>query len=225
MTATLGSFHLLDDFEATCHRLKATANVAAEQEAILEAALERLAEASVDEFDHLAVHHADKPYRIVNNVNMLDDVSLLAFRTIGAAFEAVSTERNVRVAFLVDNLAPADRLRGVVAVFSALGFVVASPEHVALQLGEHDGLPGSGSALARYRDEATSVARRIFIEAVPERRNVLWLSGEVTLDELQSLASVLTPGYVGVFRNDAPIDGSTVQLFRRSVDTTSAPLG
>lgn len=69
--------------------------------------------------------------------------------------------------------------------------------------------------LAAVRDESVMLAQRVFKEAVTGRAHVLWVSSGATFAELSALVTVLDDApYVGVFRNDAPVDGSRVQIFR-----------
>lgn len=161
--------------------------------------------------EKIAVWHADKFYRLVNQVDELNASSLLFMRSVGAAFEAFCKERGLWVAYLVDNQAPMDRLVGLRAAFASLGFVVASPElFVEPLLAETPGAQPPGVV-----HEAIELAVQLFESAVDERRNVLWVSGEVPLEDLQYLAGELRgQPYVGVFRNDVPADGTEVQVFQ-----------
>jgi hypothetical protein len=72
-----------------------------------------------------------------------------------------------------------------------------------------------GARPEQVYEEAAVVAMKLFQTALDERRNVLWVSGDLPLDGLQYLADKLRgQPYVGVFRNEAPADGSTVQMFQ-----------
>jgi hypothetical protein len=174
-----------------------------------------------DKLEKLCVWHTDKLYRLLNEVEVLDGASFVFLRAVGAVFGVVTKQRGLSVAYLVDNEIPMDRLLGVDAAFRSLGFVVASPELSAVKLGA-----GPDANLSELRDESIALARRLFDEALAARRHVVWLSGAVTLAELQDLARALDGApYVGIFRNDVPKDGTTVQVFRSGgASATSATL-
>jgi hypothetical protein len=162
--------------------------------------------------EKLAIWHADKFYRLVNQVDALNASSLLFMRSVGAAFEAVSKERGLWVAYLVDNQIPDDRLRGVHAAFSSLGFLVCSPELFVPRILE---VEPPGTRVEQVYEEAAVVAMKMVNRAIESRKNVLWISADVPLDGLQHVAEKFRGlPYVGVFRNEAPADGSNVQTFQ-----------
>lgn len=207
-------FSLVEAYAATTALLSRMSAAEAEQasQEILELSLRLLERDGFDmeRLAKLAVWHADKFYRLVNQVDGLDASSLLFMRSVGAAFEAVTKARGLRVAYLVDNEVPADRLTGLRAAFSSLGFVVASPELLVEPLVAAT----PGVQPEQVFAEAAAVATRQYRTAIGERRNVLWVSGGLSLDHLQALADVLRgEPYVGAFRNDVPADGTEVQVF------------
>jgi hypothetical protein len=207
-------FSLVEGYAATTAELSRMPAADAEQASkeILELALSLIERDGSDRqrLEKLAVWHADKFYRLVNQVDALYPSSLLFMRSVGAAFEAVTKARGLRVAYLVDNQVPADRLAGVRAAFSSLNFVVASPELFVEPLVA--ATPGANPE--QVFGEAAVVAATQFRTAIGERRNVLWLSGGLSGGQLQDLADLLrNEPYVGVFRNDDPADGTEVQVF------------
>ena len=214
-------FALIDGFEATTERLRRANEVERVHatHALIEIALPLIAEHARIDFEKLAVWHADKAYRLVNAVDMLDAASFAFFRAVGSAFNAVAKQHGLSIAYLVDYaIDPAERLLGIAAAFNALGFMVASPEVFAIKLGEHDGISANeaiGARFPHYRAEAAGVAMQLFERAIEGEHHVLWLSGSCDLDELRHVARTLENApFVGVFRNDTPVDGSEVQVFR-----------
>lgn len=211
---------LVENFEATSESIRHLDDKEKERvrgELIAEAT-SHLARYAADDFEKLMVWHTDKLYRVLNAVPLLDGASFVFLRALGAAFGAAAKQRATAIAYLVDNGVPEDRLRGVHAAFSALGFVVASPELLAVALGEADGVAPDevlGPRLETYRAEAIAVAGRVFASALADRRSCIWLSGACDEDDLRAVAGSLDGlPYVGVFRNDAPVDGTKVQVFR-----------
>jgi hypothetical protein len=205
---------LVEAYAPTVEHLSRLSAVEAEQASkeILELSLRLLDRdgGDTERLEKLAVWHADKFYRLINQVDALDASSLLFMRSVGAAFEAVTKARGLRVAYVVDNQVPMDRLLGLRAGFWALGFVVASPELLVEPLVAET----PGARPEQVFGEAAAVASRQFRSAIGERRNVLWVSGGLSSGELQTLADMLRgEPYVGVFRNDAPSDGTQVQVF------------
>jgi hypothetical protein len=211
-------FDLIEDFERTTQRLReAPAQWESAREKLASDASRGLAAYQGGDFEKAMVWHADKLYRIVNAASQLDDASFVFLTAVGAAFDAVTRQRGLRLAYIADNSAPEDRLLGIEAFFTCMGFVVASPELVALKLGQADGVGAAeaiGPRFEQYRQEAKSLAGRIFDAALEKSRHCLWLSGACDGDELRAVAKKLAGPYVGVFRNQAPVDGSQVQVFR-----------
>lgn len=217
---------VIEDYEGVAAQLRG--HTAEEQATACRALGAQLLEAlsRVSDFEKLAVWLVDKLYRSLNDVEMADGASFAVLRTIGGAFREASRARGTSVAYLVDNGLPDDRLRLLDAAFNALGFVVASPEVLARRLAEADGIPADAELaafFARYEVEAKVVASRLFAETVAQGGHVAWLSGAADAQDLGRLAATLegTP-FVGIFRNDAPVDGTTVQIFRAA--GTSSPL-
>ena len=213
-------FAIVESFETTADELRRASDAERTRAgaALAEEAARALARHRPDDLEKLMVWHTDKLYRVLNAVPLLDASSFVVLRALGSAFGAITKERGVAIAYVVDNGVPEDRLRGVHAAFSALGFMVASPELFAVKLGEADGVPSDqalGPMLGRYRVEAIMLARRLFDGALDDRRHCVWLSGECDADDLRAVARTLDRRpYVGVFRNDAPVDGTNVQIFR-----------
>ncbi len=170
------------------------------------------------DFENLMVWHTDRHYRLVHEVSMLDGASFVFLRAVGAAFDTVTRERGRAMAYVADNQVPPDRLAGLRAFFAAMGFMVASPELLAVQLGEHDGVSEEdalGPRFAYYRTEAVVVAKRVFEAGLDAGRHVLWVSGAAEVDELRHIVrAVEGRPYVGVFRNDVPVEGSEVNVFQ-----------
>ena len=212
-------FDLVESFEATTTRIRrlAPAQHDSAREELARQALTGLLPLGAESFEKIMVWHTDKLYRLMNQVDMLDQASFAFLSAIGGAFEAVARERGRAMAYLVDNVVPLDRFMGVRAAFNALRFVVASPELVALELAKHDGVEADDFAklFPRYGEEASAVALQLVAKVVAERRHFIWLSGESTADVLRRVAGAIAElPYVGVFRNDAPVDGTQVQIFQ-----------
>ena len=213
-------FALVESFEAITADLRdlpATGHTA--HAAALQLEATRLLRAfRPEDFEKLMIWHTDRHYRLVHEVSTLDSASFVFLRAVGAAFDAVARKRGRAMAYVADNQVPADRLAGLRAFFAAMGFVVASPELIAVALGEHDGVSEEdalGPRLSYYRSEAVAVASRVFTAALDAGRHVLWVSGAAELDELRHVVrAVEGRPYVGVFRNDAPVEGSEVNVFQ-----------
>ncbi len=220
MQAPSDWFTLIDSFEETSAAFRAMpeADAIEASQALMEQSLDVLLGTADTpaRMEKLCVWHTDRLYRLVNKLDRLDAASFSFLRAVGAVFGVVTKQRKMSVAYLVDNDIPMDRLLGVRAAFNALGFVVVSPELLAMELSREPAAHASATdPHEALRNESLAVAARLFREAVAERKHVMWLSGTATTKELVSLAALLDDApYVGVFRNDAPVDGTTVQLFR-----------
>lgn len=220
MQAPSDWFTLIDSFEETTAALRAMpeADATKASQALMEQALDVLLRTADTpaKMEKLCVWHTDRLYRLTNQVELLDAASFSFLRAVGAVFGVVTKQRKMSVAYLVDNDMPMDRLLGVRAAFNALGFVVASPELLAIELSKESAAHASrADPDAALREESLAVATRLFRETVAECKHVMWLSGTATTKDLVSLAAWLDDApYVGVFRNDAPVDDTTVQLFR-----------
>jgi hypothetical protein len=208
-------FALIESFSETTEALRAMPD-AAQQAAgleLMEQAFEHFLRVTdtPEKLEKLCVWHADKLYRIMNAVDVLDTASFVFLRAVGSAFGVVLKQRKTSVAYLVDNEVPMDRLLGIRAAFKSLGFTVVSPELLIADLAQ-----GTDDDLAALRTQAMLLARKQFRDAVSQQQHVLWLSGSATTEELTAMAHELDAApYVGVFRNDVPADGTTVHVFRQ----------
>jgi hypothetical protein len=214
-------FALVEGFDALTEEVRraAASDHPRARDALIAEATTLLLAARADDFEKLAVWHTDKFYRLLNAVDILDAASFVVLSAVGAAFCTVARERGVSMAYLVDNVVtPIERLRGIEAAFRALQFLVASPELFAAKLAEHDGIPvdeAIGPRFSHFRGEAFMLAKRVVKQAVEERRHFMWLSGEASLDDLRVVREgLVNQPFVGVFRNDAPVDGTELQIFQ-----------
>jgi len=207
-------FELIEDFEPRTAKLRAMTKPEQERacEALTREASGLVSMVQPENFPKLMVWHADKLYRIVNAVSMLDGASLLFLGTIGRVFAGAAREHGRAIAYIVDNVVSEDRLRGIRAAFNAAGFVVASPELLAAELARADGRENVD--LARYEIEAIGLALRVVEGAVADRHHCLWVSGMCDQDAIGAAIKHVGDRYVGVFRNEAPVDGSSVDVFR-----------
>jgi hypothetical protein len=169
--------------------------------------------------EELALWHTDFFYRTLNRVSFVDDASFAVAGALGSAVRSVLGDAGVGIAYLVDNALPHDRIVPAEPFFNSLGFVVASPELFAIKLAHHDGIvvqDALGDHLPRYAEEATMVAARLFDMAIAKGLPIAWLSGACDFEVYVHLAQRLErTSYVGVFRNEAPEEGSRVHVFRR----------
>src|SRR5262249_28042577 len=151
---------------------------------------------------------------------LLDKASFAVAGALGTLVAEQLARCKCSIAYLVDNEIAHDRLLAAIPLFGAMGIGVACPEHLALQLARADGLAVDdirSERLRQYGQEAGSVAVRLYGEIVRSGRPVMWISAVADLELLQHLADELNgSGYVGVFRNCAPEDGTNVQVFRDS---------
>jgi hypothetical protein len=191
------------------------------EELELEALATRLI-APLDEtkLEKLAIWHADHFYRLFNRVEMLDDASFAFLRPVGAAIRKRLLRSGRAVIYLIDNRLPPSRLVAAGPFHGALGFVFASPEQMAMQLAAADGVDiaeADDPRLARFLEEGAAVAAQLSAQVIAEPASLLFVSGECGLDVYQRIGGLLrgTP-LIGLFRNEAPDDGSSIQVFNSS---------
>jgi hypothetical protein len=178
---------------------------------------------SGDQLDELAIWQIDHCYRLLHRLDFVDRASFLFAHAVVQPLNVALITEGKAIAYLVDNEIPHDRLVPGAKFFAAMGRVVASPELIAAEMARVDGLEVDdvlGAHLAKYLVEATSVALRLAERLIRNREPFLWISGNTPLDVYQAIASKLDDSYLGVFRNQPPDDGTTVQVFRRLADSS-----
>jgi hypothetical protein len=220
-TSGIKSFiQLAEDYERLSGELRRTAPGPARDKEVAE--LEALATRLIAPYDEaqiekLAIWHADFFYRLFNRLSLLDDASFAFLRPVGAAVRKRLLRSGRAIVYLIDNRLPSSRMAAVGPYHNALGFVVASPEQLAMEIAAADGVAieeADDPRLARFFAEGTAVAMQLAAQVIAEPASLLFLSGACDLDVYRRIAGRLrgTP-LIGMFRNEAPVDGSPVVVF------------
>jgi hypothetical protein len=216
---------LVESFESLSGEIRTLdaddANAAVEE---LRTSAARLCRAvAAESLERLAIWHVDYFYRLLNRLDSLDPVSFAVLDAIGRPVSGHLAYAGRALAYLVDNAIPHDRLIPAGRFFGALGYVVASPELLAGELAKHDGVVWDdvcGPHLPQYLGEGSLLAKRLYLDLVSQTRCVAWLSGNTSAEWYQGLGKSLEgSGYIGVFRNLAPVEGSQVQVFQSAEAT------
>lgn len=178
---------------------------------------------SGDKLDELAIWQIDHAYRLLHRLYFVDRASFVYAQAVVQPLNVALLTEGKAIAYLVDNEIPSDRLVPGAKFFAAMGRVVASPELIAAEMARVDSVDVTdvmGAHLAKYLTEATAVALRLAERLIRNHEPFLWISGNTPLDVYQALATRLDDSYVGVFRNQPPTDGTTVQVFRRGAESS-----
>jgi hypothetical protein len=145
-----------------------------------------------DRVDQMRVYYADKYYRIFNRLESYDSRLSPILARIGIAFEDDTRRRGRPIAYLVDNGLDPSRLPVLRPFFGPLGLSVVCPEAM----------------------EDTAIMGPFLDELVAQRRNVLFVSANLDLEQWTAAArGFVDAGYLVTFRNDAPIDGSSIDIW------------
>ena len=142
-------------------------------------------------------------------------------QSVFGVFNQVLSERRKAIRYLIDNCYPEylDRpLSFYKEVIPYAGLIYCCPHEVAYQLAQHDGFFSDGQIpmqdeLNRWIDEARMVSRKIAAKAVENGRHLLYLDIDYCeYDFNYIIEGAKKPGAIIVFRNEPPVDNSTVQI-------------
>jgi hypothetical protein len=153
---------------------------------------ELLAKVPDDRVDQMRIYYADKYYRIFNRLEAFDSRLSPVLARIGIAFEDDTRRRARPIAYLVDNGLDRSRLPVLRPFFGPLGLSPVCPEAM----------------------DDTAILGPLLDELVTQRRNVLFVSANLDLEQWQAAArGFVDAGYLVTFRNDAPVDGSSIDIW------------
>lgn len=186
---------------------------------IRQAVLQRLDALSDSQLLHAAVSMVDDLYKYANE-EVLRDRALFAYLD---AFARTLTQA-VRVRGYVIRYVVENQFSGVdflmagpfdlfPKVFNAADFVYVCPHHLAWQLMQADGVAASEypHAIARYIEEARGLGNRVVSHCHGTNEHVVFLEADYQEGVLAiALQGDGGRGVLSVFRNDAPVPGSTV---------------
>ena len=168
-----------------------------------------------------AVTMVDDLYKYVNDAVLMDAALFEYLDAFGRTFTAAVRERGYVIRYVVDNtfsgidhltVGPFDLFP---RVFNAAGFVYVCPQQLALRLMEGDGIAASAyeEAVPRYIAEARMLADRLATQCLAEGRHFVFLEADYEDGALDAaLAGDKAPGVLTVFRNEAPLPGTSVSI-------------
>jgi hypothetical protein len=168
-----------------------------------------------------AVSMVDDLYKYVNDEVLMDDALFEYLDAFGSTFTNAVRQRGYVINYVVENgfssvdflmLGPFDVFP---RVFKAAGFVYICPQQLGLDLMRADGLTASDYArsIGQFITEARVLADRLVTRCQEEGQHYVFLEADYQdgcLDE--ALRGHRAPGVLQLFRNDAPVPGSTVSV-------------
>ena len=198
---------------------------------IRDAVRQRLAALTDSQLLQAAVSVVDDLYKFVNDDVLVAPALFAYLDAFGRTFTETVRARGYIIHYIVENqFLSADFLRRgpfelFPRVFKAAGFVYICPQHLAWQLMQADGVAASGYAegVARYIDEARILANRVVDTCHRTGQHYVFLDADYEAGSLDvALQGSTGQGILSVFRNDAPIPGSTVSVSFPSQQRQSA---
>lgn len=168
-----------------------------------------------------AVCMVDDLYKYVNDTVIMDQALLDYLNASGRTFTMALHERGYVIRYVVENqfsnvgflmFGPFDVFQ---KVFNAAGFVYICPQQIGLELMRHDGLGASDytNAIAQYKTELRVVANRLAIECHEGDLHYVFLDADYEEGSLDiALRGRGVAGVLHIFRNDAPVPGSSVDI-------------
>lgn len=223
-------FHLVDYWDQTTgainrHVLRLIPLGEAERQAacgrIQDAVRKRVAALTDRLLLQAAVSMVDDLYKYVNDAVLVDGALFAYLDAFARTFTAAVRERGYVIHYVVENaFSGVDFLmRGPFdlfpRVFNAAGLVYVCPQQLALRLMQADGVaaPDYASAIARYIAEARDLADRLLSQCAETGRHYLFLEVDYQEGALDlALQGSDGRGVLTIFRNDAPVPGSTVSV-------------
>jgi hypothetical protein len=201
------------------HRLGEPERAAACRQ-IQEAVSRRLHALTDSQLLQAAVSMVDDLYKLVNAEVLLDEALLAYLDAFARTFTTAVRARGYVIQYVVENqYAGVDFLmRGPLdlfpTVFNAAGFVYVCPHQLAWRLMAADGVAAAeyARAFALYIAEARGVGDRLE-QCQATGRHFVFLEADYEEGALAAaLQGAAAPGVLSVFRNDAPLPGSTVSV-------------
>ncbi len=171
-----------------------------------------------DVLRRFAVSMIDDLYKTANVLTRWNEVTA---QYLGAVYlpviNALATN-GYTLHYMADSTFPDGLQRPLIGypmIFPAAGFVYICPHAIAVDLAKHDSatVPQTVDGLRFYIAEARYLAARLARAATERRRNLVYVEidfVEGCLDDVMSLGGA--NGVVGLFRNEAPVAGSNVQV-------------
>ena len=168
-----------------------------------------------------AVTAADDLYKAADAAELWDPAIAGYLSASAGTFMRAVAERGYLVHSLIDNsfqMSEAGMRRPLVLYpdwFQAAGFVYICPQHCATTLMRKAGVPASGviQALGRYDAPARILARGLVRKCHAERRHYVFLDAcSVPGAFGEAEAPAEAPGVITLWRNDAPLPGSEIQV-------------
>lgn len=188
---------------------------------IRDAVLKRLHALSDSQLLQAAVSMVDDLYKYVNDEVLMDRALFGYLEAFARTFTHTVSERGYVIRYVVENQFSNFEflLRGPIGLFpklfNAAGFVYVCPHQLALQLMQADGVPASrySEAIAQYLDEARIVGNSLVNQCQGIGRHYVFLEPDYQEGVLDiALQGGRAPGVLQIFRNDAPVPGSTVSV-------------
>ena len=171
-----------------------------------------------------AVYILDNMYRGAASIQGRMDGALYSYvSALGKAVAPILSSSGAVYAYMLDNsFDNPDRFELILDLFRCFKLVVSCPEAIASDLIEHDTgtkvRPLGLSDWPRYADEAWHVATALVRKAASERRPLFVFSVHFSESAYRQIRELLLEaGYTVVFRNEAPVTGSQIQIARPAV--------
>jgi hypothetical protein len=187
---------LLDNMEAYIDEMRKTEDVETIPKELKQYAWEyfREVEISKEDLQRLAIFVADKTYRVVSYIEVMDNYTRAFFAKVIPYLWDSLQDRGVDTFYILDNELREDRFRAVVLLFELTGMAVVTP------YGENDNL------------EYEAVEKQIKDYMAPVR-NIMYVEKNASVNYLDKVKKLAKESrYLCIFRSKAPTN-SNVEVF------------
>lgn len=185
---------LIDHMEAYIDEMRQTENAEEIPKPLRQYAWEyfREVEMSKEDLQRLAVLVADKSYRVVSYIELMDDYTRAFFATVISYLWDTLQDRGVDTFYILDNELREDRFRAVVELFELTGMAVVTPYG-------KDGLLEYEVVEKQIKDYMARV------------RNIIYVEKDASVNYLEKVGKLAADaGYLCVFRNKASSNAEVI---------------
>ncbi len=190
---------LIDNLEILISEMRKTEDAETIPKYLKQYAWEYFREVEIDKeaLQRLAIFVADRTYRIISNLKVMDDYTRAYFATVFPFLWDTLQNRGVDTFYILDNELHDDRFRAVVDLFKLTGVAVVTP------YGEAGNL----------ECENVEVKIREYMTPV---RNIMYIEKDASVNYLDSVLKIAKESsYLCIFRNKSP-DDPNVEVFNMS---------
>ncbi len=187
---------LIDNMEAYIDEMRKTEDVETIPKELKQYAWEyfREVEISKEDLQKLAIFVADKTYRVVSYIELMDNYTRAFFAKVIPYLWDALQNRGVDIFYILDNQLREDRFRAIVELFEFTGMAIVTPY-------------GKDGSL-----EYEAVEKQIKNYMAPIR-NIMYVEKDASVNYLDKVTKLAKESkYLCIFRNKAPTN-SKVEVF------------